>query len=585
MQKTVKLLIFLVLTSSIAFSQAKYDKINELYEQKELLQAAELIPNALKSDFENIDLVILSGDVYFELERYKNALEMYQKADDMDGGEPPILKRLGQAYCMLGNKEEGCKYLKRALAKVDDEDPEIQAIYKLALAKAYIKQDSISQAEILITQVRDEVDDNAEAYITLGDLYFAQRVYALAKDNYEEALELEPNNVDARRKLAISYYWLANREYDQELANELFTRSLKEWNEITKQEPKDAKAWYEQGRILFFSERYPDAAKSLYEYVQLRPQGDLGRWYLAQSLYEVGACDSAAPHLEIVANNIDSVKTKARLYLARCYVQNEDFAKAAQAYEKLKAEEELDLADERRLGQAYLFSNDTTKAIEIWTNAVESNPEDAGNCQLSYLLGQLLTSKKIHMNATKIFEYWLNNPSCEPSDEQLSKVNYFIGYNFVFAEKLDSTINYNDSASYYLNKAIAIDSNNYFARLYLGDIYAAQEKFNEAIDTFKYITENADTTENAQVITQSFAKISGLYLDNKDWQGLLNITKKWNESLGDNEYAWLYRAIGYQGSQNLKMACNSYQQVLKINPKNETASKNYQSLKCAEQNK
>lgn len=578
MKKLSIIFLALLLAAGNTYSQGGYDEINRLYEQKEFMQAAELIPDAVKQDFENLKLFVLAGDVYFELERYEDANLMFEKADNKDGGEPYILKRLGNTQSMLGNHIKAIEYLREAIDELDKK--ESKAEYKLALAKAYIKADSLSQAELLVTQVKDEDDENPEAYVTLGDLYFAQRVYALAQDNYEEALELNPKLIDARRKLAISYFWLANREYDEDLANELFTRSLKEWNEITKQDPKDAKAWFEQGRILYLAKRHADAAKSLYEYVQLRPQGDLGRWYLAQSLYEVGACDSAAPHLEIVAERIDTVSAKSRLLLARCYSENKNYEKSVEAYQNLMKTEKLDLADQRRYGTAQLFSMDTLGAIETWKAAIKSDPEDINNCKLAYSLGQLMTSRKMNMEAIGMFEYWLVNNTCEPDKSQISKVNYFVGYNYLFAEKADSTINYNDSANYYLNQAVGLDSTNYYAWLYLGDTYAAREEFDNAVKSFQFIIDKADTTSNKSVIAQSFAKNAGLYLDKKDWNGLLEHTKKWVDMLGDEEYAWLYRAVGYQGLSNVDSACSSYKKVLTINPKNTTAKKNYEALGC-----
>lgn len=578
MKKITLIFLLIALTYNMAFSQADYQEINRLYKSKELLQAAELIPEAVKNDFKNLELFVLSGDIYFELERYQDAYNLFKKADDIDGGEPYILQRLGLTNSMLGKHLEAIQNLKEAV-KESKKGKDLNNV-KLILAKVYIAADSLNQAELIVTQVRDEDKKNPEVYVTLGDLYFAQRVYALAQDNYEEALEIDPNLIDARRKLAISYYWLANREYDEDLANELFTRSLKEWNEITKQDPKDAKAWYEQGRILFFASKFPEAAKSLYEYVQLRPQGDLGRWYLAQSLYEVGACDSAAPHLEVVAERMDSVSIKSQLLLARCYLENKNYPKSAEVYFKIKEKTQLEMADRRRLGQAQLFSMDTLGAIETWSAAIKDDPEDENNCKLAYSLGQLLTSRKMSTEAIKMFKYWLINNSCEPDLAQISRVNYFVGYNYVFMEKSDSTISYNDSASYYLYKAIEIDSTNHFARLYLGDTYAAQEMHEKAIIEFQYIIDNADTTSNKPVIIQSFAKIAGLYLDDKNWSNLLTLTKQWIEMLGDEEYAWLYRAVGYQGSSNVDEACKAYKKVLTINTKNSTAKKNYDALGC-----
>ena len=57
---------------------------------------------------------------------------------------------------------------------------------------------------------------------------------------------------------------------------------------------------------------------------------------LAQSLIELNRCDSAAQHLEWVSNNIDSVKIKAQLLLARCYFSNNNPHRAVEQYDKIQ---------------------------------------------------------------------------------------------------------------------------------------------------------------------------------------------------------------------------------------------------------
>jgi len=46
---------------------------------------------------------------------------------------------------------------------------------------------------------------NPAIFVASGNFYFARRVYELARDNYEKALQLDSTIVEAHLKLATSY--------------------------------------------------------------------------------------------------------------------------------------------------------------------------------------------------------------------------------------------------------------------------------------------------------------------------------------------------------------------------------------------
>ncbi|MBI5325592.1 MAG: tetratricopeptide repeat protein [Ignavibacteriae bacterium] len=312
MKNVLKLLVVLISIINM-YGQSSYEKIRDYVYSGDYMNAAALIQPAIKENPKNESLMIICGDIYLELDKPDSALIMYLKADDIKGDEPSTMRKIAHTLSILGRHDEAVKEMKDAIK----ETPNDVQNY-LEIGRVYIKADSLKLAEFNIAKAREINKSMPDAYVALGDLYFAQKVYELAKNNYEEALSLNADLIEARIKLATAYYWLGMREFDKDLANEFFERSLKEWNTITKKDPKNAKAYFEQGKILYFSQQYENAAKSLYEYVTLRPTGSLGRWYLAQSLYELRYCDSASIQLKICANEIDSIKSKALRLAARC---------------------------------------------------------------------------------------------------------------------------------------------------------------------------------------------------------------------------------------------------------------------------
>lgn len=567
MRFIASILIVFGMFSAAAFSQSAEKKVKELVNEKELDAAAHYIPAAMSENPKDFDFLMLCGDIYFELEKLDSALLAYEKAYSIDD-MPTIMRKIGRVKSMLGKHSEAIKYLKNTI----DEDK--KDLYShLELAQAYLRADSLTQAELSITRARELDSKNPASFIAMGDYYFKQGVYELAKDNYEEALSIDENLLEAREKLAISYYWLANRESDSDLRNGLFNRSLEEWNTITKKDPKNARAFYEQGRILYFSREYGTAAQSLYQYVKLRPAADLARWYLAQSLVEVGSCDSSEQHLIIVSQKIDSVKIKAKLMLARCYLDKKDFSQALKVYNDIRKDTVLDVTNLQYMGNAALLTQDTATAILVWKEAIEQNP--AVTCRLMYILGTQLNKMKDYDGAIYILKKRLATGECQ--DSLNSIVHYFIGISYLFLEKPNP-----DSAKIELEKSIALDSTFLFSQIYYGDALAALNDLAGAERMFLNVIEKGPVNleKNKSAMNQAYAKLCSIKLDQKKYADLIKIAKMWSDSNPDLPYPPLYMAVGYQGSGDTENACKQYKKVLQLDPKNATARKNKDALKC-----
>ncbi len=563
MKKVLLILAILTVNMNIAFSQSAIDNVRSLAESKDYVQAKVFIPQAIMENKKDFDFMVLAGDIYLELDNLDSALIMYKKADDINDDQPKVMRKIALTLSALDKHNEAIEEMKDAI----DEDEKDVYNY-LALGKVYLQADSMKQAELYITKAREMNKDIPDAYIALGDLYFAQKIYELAKTNYEDALSIDEKNVEARTKLAISYYWLANREYDNELANELFKKSLKEWNTITQQDPKNAKAFFEQGKILFFSGIWDKSAKSLYKYIQLRPSGKLGRWYLAQSLYELTQCDSAEPHLIKSAEMIDSVKTKALLLLARCYFDAQKYDKSIATFEKLKDLDTLDSKDLERLGAAEFSVGDTLKAIETYRTVIDKDPS---KCKLAYKTGVMYYFIKHYDDAIDVFKQRLKN--CD--DQFNAKCNFFIGISYFLNAKPDSSLGF-------FKKSYALDTTDYKSIVYLADAYASMKEYDSAAANFGFVITNAsaDPSTNKRILGSSFGKLAGMYLRGKKYNKMKKICKNWVEILPESANGYFYLGVSYQATQDLENACKNYKKALKFNPNLKFAKQYFKKLNC-----
>ncbi len=571
MRRAIKILLLLTVFYSVTFSQSLTEKIRTYINEKDYESAVTLIPQAEKENIDNANNLVFFGDIYFEMDKFPDALKYYKLANDAQKKQPFILRKIGKTYAELGKIEESLEYLNDAI-KRNDKDPQSQ----LELANAYIKFDSLRKAELIITRAREMDKKNPDAYIALGNLYFAQKVYELARSNYEEALSLNENILDARIKLATSYYWLANREMDEDLSNEYFTRSLQEWGKVTQADPKNFRAFYEQGKIFFLAKKYPESAASFNSYVQLRPTGSLGRWYLAQALEKIGRCDSAAQHLDIVSKEIDSVKTKAKFLLARCYFDVANYPKAIEGYTTISKDTTLENVDLQKLGQAYLLSGDTLNAINTWEIAINQSPEQT--CRIMQSLGVMLQkyvkpgdSIPDYMRSVKILEKRATTSGCV--NEQKHIVYYYIGNGYLLGGKALQAIEP-------LLSSISADTTFLFARLALGDAYAATNDIAKAEQTFQNVITvgMTDTTKNKFALNQSFSKIANMFLEGKKFNDLVKHANQWITIFPNESRAHLYLAVAYHSLSQGKQACQAYRKVLQLDPKNPNATKNLKLL-------
>jgi len=564
MKKTL-VAVLLLFSISIAYSQNAKKEFRDALNLQNFELAESLIRQVLSENSKDVDLHLLAGDVYLELGKSEQALATFRAAEKLSR-RPFVMRKL--ALGLSANKyiAEAVNILRRL---TNEEKNEVENW--LLLADVYIAADSIRQAEIAVTRAREMDRNNVRAYIVLGDIYFAQRVYELSKNNYEEALKINPDLLDARMKLATSYYWLATRESDSDLRNELFNRSLLEWNTLTQKDPNNALAWFEQGKIFFFSSSFQQAAQSLNNYIQLRPSGSLGRWYLAQSLYELGRCDSARTHLRIVAKEIDTAAFNANLLLARCFHTESDFSDAANLFAGLAETGKLDMIDTRRWGSSAFSAGDTATAIKVWKKAVDMDTE--GNCQLMYFLGSTLSRMKNYDEAISLLEKRINTKVCSDSTDFI--IYYTIGTSYFFNGNAQSALEP-------LKKAVELNSNFLWSRIYLADVYAnlgdlynAELEFNNTI-----LTGLLDKDRYKSELNQAYAKMAGIKLEQKKYRDLEKIGRDWLAAMPESEFAAIFTAVAYQGLNNIEAACRHYRMALRINPNNTTARDNVRGLGC-----
>lgn len=566
-------MIFVLVATSV-YANTNFDKAKQFVAERDFESAEKEIVLALKEKPNSQEILILAGDIYAELDKNVQSLSYYKRAYEEDKDNSLSARKYALALSEKGDFQDALKIIRKAIKNAKD-DP----YNNLVLGEILTNADSLKDADLAIRGAIRKNDKLPEGYLALGNLYFRQKVYELAQTNFEEALKLAPNNIPAQEKLATAYYrmgYFNSVNGERETANIYFTKSLAEWDKITKADTKNARAYYEKGRILFFASKFSDAASSLSQYVTLRPEADnisIVRWYLAQSYVKVGNCESAEPHLVYASEKIDSVKDKAMLELARCYYNAKKFKQSTDAFTTIlsRGEVKFESDDNERLGRAMFFSGgDTTKSMSYLLLAVQQNPR---KCRLMDFLGDQYYRRKMFVESIEMQR--MRIATC--GDSISARAYTLIGSAYY-------SLNNVDSALISLNMALAKDSNQVFARSLLISCYLTQKKLPEVraelANVSRLILSDPIKYKNdIPTIENSYSQVWKQYYDAKDYPEALKVAKSMAEVNPTTGTAGLLRvAFSSQALQDKDGACKAYTEVLKRDPKNESALNNKKSL-------
>lgn len=571
-----RLLIFLIfiITATPLWSQSALERAQDAVDSANYFEAVMHIRPLVKSQADDAKVLLLATKIYTELDLLDTAKIYGKRLYDIDDDEPEYVRAYSSALVRGNEALMASELLRKSYKK----DKDVQTA--LALVNALVEADSLQAAELVATTTKKDFPNSADAYMALGVLYFKykpQPVLELAVQNFEKAISINPDLVQAHFSLAECYWKQANRESDDDLANELFKRSLVEWSKVGQLDPRNARAWFEQGKIFFLAKRYKEATKALLEYRSLRPIGTgepIASWYLGSSFYELNNCDEARIHLSAAAELIDSLKGQVGLKIARCLFLAKDFKGAAAgyqaAYQSGVPTAKWDTKDIWYAGVASVVAGDTARGIATMAEAAARDPKE---CTFMFRYGFLLSQKRMTAQSNVIFRQRLAN--C--SDSLDAKIYMLIGNNFFADSLVDSAI-----AAY--EQSLQKDPKNGFVTSRLAETFQIKGDETKARELYGQVI-TAGTTEGARkedvsAAVSAMLKLNSLDASTKTWAPIVERSTAGLKLDPQNKWLMLYTAIGYQGLGNKDSACKWYRELLKVDPANESAKKNLAALGC-----
>ena len=567
MKNFLKLIALVLFASATAYAESATNSLEKYVKSQEFPEAAKYIHAAITENPKDEDVYVLCGDVYTELLNADSAVIMYKKAYDLEKDNIKIIVKLSAAYSENKMNKESIELMRKA-EKDNKNDLDVQ----LALAQALIKGDSTGTADLIIRRAQKSNEKNPKVWTALADLYFAQKVYALAVDNYNEAIALDPKLVQARINLATAYYQMARGEEDKDLKNSYYTQSLSQWEYVANQDPKNAKAFWEAGKIYYYAQIWDNAAIYLNKYIQLRPNHSLARFYLVEALYNINKCDELQINADIVSKEIDSVKIRVKTWQAECMYKTQKYKEAITMFQELGSLTKLNGEQLETISKAYLYDGDTINAINSYKDVIKIDPKRGFSLTA---FGTLAFSRKDYENAIIILQAREDNVK----DSISSKMRYYLGLSYLLGEKPLE-------ASKVFENVITADPNNFSAMVYLSDSYikiGSDETNKDSkifIDSAKttllkaisLMTPNA--TENESTLNNAYQKLCSTLMSEKNFKELNTVAKSWTEALPNSQYAFFFYGISYHAQGDADNACKYYKKAYSIDPKSDFAIKN-----------
>ncbi|MGN0032853.1 MAG: tetratricopeptide repeat protein [Candidatus Limimorpha sp.] len=146
------------------------------------------INSALSIDGKNVDALLVLADIYYALGDENNIMLTLNKATEIAPMDYRPIIKLSELSFMQGNTNMANAYLDKAL-EINKINP--QAYYMRGII--YLSKNDTVQALKNFMKSRNQDDSFFEPVLQIADIYSAQH-NALAKDYYELAINMEPDN-------------------------------------------------------------------------------------------------------------------------------------------------------------------------------------------------------------------------------------------------------------------------------------------------------------------------------------------------------------------------------------------------------
>lgn len=287
-------------------------------------RSAELAP-------QDVNPLILMGNINYELTRYDDALRYYQQALRISPDNPSLLYNTALALFKKGERFQALEFLKKAAEA--DRIGEVAYRSYSRLGAEFLESNMFDLAEKYLQQAANMRPQDAVARYNLGVAYLRQGKNSEALKELEEAERLSQNDMGMLEQIGESFFSM--KEYD---------RSLRSYGKVLETNSRDVKILSRIGEIYY-------------------SKGDLERAYDAYR--KVTQIQPATENARIAYLNMGNILDDAQRY-----------DEAIKAYESALTIRDNDDLTYYNLGIAYKHSDQAAMAVNSWKKGAQINPDN-----------------------------------------------------------------------------------------------------------------------------------------------------------------------------------------------------------------
>jgi tetratricopeptide (TPR) repeat protein len=238
----------------------------------------------------------------------------------------------------------------------------------------------------------------------LAEIYAKSQHIRDAVVQAQEALKIDPDNVDAHRLLARIYVRTLGDMSAGEVQQANLTKAIEQFEAILKTEPDDTYSLLWLARLYRFENQHGDAEKVLRRILAHDSDNGPALEQLSQLLIDQGRSQEAIDLLTHAAG--DSASPDIYDLLGDAYSQAKDFPKAEGAYRQAVIGDPDDPGHRHGLAQALMAQDKYADALEQFTKLTELEPGTSDNflraAQLYRRLGKFDDAETSLMRAKQL---------------------------------------------------------------------------------------------------------------------------------------------------------------------------------------
>jgi protein O-GlcNAc transferase len=394
------------------------------------------------------------GIVLYQLGELPQAIVELEKARTTKPDDTAAVTNLALAYEQSGAPDKAIPLFRQAeLQSASAKPPATLAPLELAaFARALAASGKPDEA---IEKMHSAVvgdDSNAELHDALGSLFAQQKQWPQAQNEFERAVELNPNLPAAHLHLGVTL------ESTQQV-----DAAVEQLRLATQLAPNDAVAHMESGRALAMANQ-DDAAQSAFKRaLELNPSLIDATYQLALTLQRAGDEQQAIP---LFRKTIEAQPQNAAALsnLGLALVQTGNAKEAIPLFQRALARTPNDATAHQDLGVAYLQQSDLDDAVREFRTALLLIPDSS---QLHYDLGLALKLKDDLPNSISELE------TAARLDANSPDAPYTLGILYMQAGRFDDAV-----AN--LRSALRLRPENGDGWAILGSVYKQQNNYSDA---------------------------------------------------------------------------------------------------------